>query len=73
VLNKVDLLDPAERDARTAAFLEAYRRDVAVPEKTFIISALTGEGTRALTFAIMEYLQAHAAAGEAAQDDPTPQ
>jgi GTP-binding protein len=73
VLNKVDLLDPDERDARTAGFLEAYRRNVAVPEKTFIISALTGEGTRALTFAIMEYLQAHAAAGEAAQDDPTPQ
>jgi GTP-binding protein len=71
VLNKVDLVDPAERDARTAAFLEAYRRNVAVPEKTFIISALTGEGTRALSFAIMEYLQAHAAV-EAAQDDPTP-
>jgi len=60
VLNKVDLLQEGERGARIEAFLSGYRSAVGEPEKTFIISALTGEGTRALVFAIMEYLQAHA-------------
>lgn len=60
VLNKVDLLPAEQRDARTQAFLEGYAREVAPPEKSFIISALTGEGCRELTFAIMEHLQHHA-------------
>jgi GTPase len=70
VLNKVDLLDESEREARVAAFLDGYRRRVAEPEKTFIISALTGEGTRKLCYAIMEHVQAHAAAiGDAGIDE----
>jgi GTPase len=57
VLNKVDLIAPEERAHRIQAFLSAYSSLVSEPEKTFIISALTGEGGRALTFAIMEHLQ----------------
>ena len=57
VLNKVDLIPPEERDLRVQAFLSAYAHHVSEPEKTFIISALTGEGGRELTFAIMEHLQ----------------
>lgn len=59
ILNKVDLAAEEDRDARIEAFLSGYREAVGEPEKTFTISALTGEGTRALVFAIMEYLQAN--------------
>jgi GTP-binding protein len=69
VLNKVDLIDPEERQARIDAFVAGYRREVAEPAKTFIISALTGEGTRALCYAIMEHLQTHAAAADAPRPD----
>jgi len=57
VLNKVDLIEAQDRDSRVKAFLSAYARLVSEPEKTFIISALTGEGGRELTFAIMEHLE----------------
>jgi GTPase len=57
VLNKVDLIEAQDRDSRINAFLSAYARLVSEPEKTFIISALTGEGGRELTFAIMEHLE----------------
>ena len=60
VLNKVDLLQDQERDQRIQSFLSAYSRQVAEPEKTFIISALTGEGGRELMFAIMEHLERNA-------------
>jgi GTPase len=52
VLSKVDLLPSAERDAKIGEFIAAYSRD----EDCFAISALTGEGVPALTFAIMDYL-----------------
>ena len=57
VLNKVDLIPAEDRAERIRAFLSAYTRLVSEPEKTFIISALTGEGGRELTFAIMDHLQ----------------
>jgi GTPase len=57
VLNKVDLIEPQDRDQRVQSFLSAYVRLVCEPEKTFIISALTGEGCRELTFAIMQHLE----------------
>jgi len=60
VLNKADLIAPEDREERVGAFLSEYTRAVAAPEKSFIISALTGEGCRALTYAIMEHLQHHA-------------
>ena len=60
VLNKVDLIAPEERDQKVRTFLSAYARLVSEPEKTFIISALTGEGGRELTFAIMDHLERNA-------------
>jgi GTP-binding protein len=70
VLNKADLIAPDEREEKVRAFLSGYSRAVATPEKSFIISALTGEGCRALTYAIMEHLQQYARVepAEAAED-----
>lgn len=61
VLNKIDLIPEEGRDERIRAFLDAYRERVGQPEKTFSISALTGDGGRALVFAIMDHLQRTAA------------
>ncbi|MBS0543136.1 MAG: GTPase ObgE [Proteobacteria bacterium] len=60
-LNKLDLIPEEERAARVAAFLEAY----GPVEHHFEISALKGEGTRELIFAIQDYLDAERARIEA--------
>ncbi|HUO44307.1 MAG TPA: GTPase ObgE [Burkholderiales bacterium] len=62
VLNKVDLLAEQDRSALAARFV----RELGWQGKSFIISALTGEGCRELTYAVMEYLEQHVA-------DDTPQ
>jgi GTP-binding protein len=59
VLNKIDLLP--NRDEKIAAFLEAFGKDT----PHFIISAISGEGCKELSYAIMEYLN-EVAAQEAA-------
>ena len=51
-LNKADLVPAAERAAVTQKFIA----DFGWEGKSFIISALTGEGCREFTYAIMEYL-----------------
>jgi GTP-binding protein len=73
VLNKIDLIPEEERDERIRAFLDAYGKRVGQPEKTFSISALTGDGGRSLVFAIMEHLQRTAApaAVESETDETT--
>ena len=60
-LNKLDLIPEEERAARVAAFLEAY----GPVEHHFEISALKGEGTKELIFAIQDYLDAERARIEA--------
>ena len=55
VLNKVDLLE--SRDEKIEAFLNAFGKDT----RHFIISAITGEGCKELTYAIMEHLNKLAA------------
>ncbi|HEX5341273.1 MAG TPA: GTPase ObgE [Duganella sp.] len=67
VLNKVDMLAPEERDAKVQAFLDAYEWPQAKPDdrfgfdmnapRYFVISGLTGEGTRDLVFAMNEYIK----------------
>ena len=52
VINKVDRLNDAVRKERIAQFIEAFGWSGPV----FPISALTGEGCRQLTYAIMDYL-----------------
>ncbi len=65
VLNKLDLVDVAEREARVAALLEAldWRGPV------FRISAIKGEGTEALCYRIMASIEAQRAALAAADQD----
>ncbi len=53
VLNKADLIPAEER----AAVTQQFNADFGWEGKSFIISALTGEGCKALTYAIMEYLE----------------
>jgi GTP-binding protein len=53
VLNKADLLDPAERDKRARAFV----KKLAWKGPWYVVSAIRGEGTRELCFAIMEFLE----------------
>ena len=52
VINKVDLLPAETRDKAVKAFV----RKLGWKGKTFAISALTGEGCQALTFAVMDHL-----------------
>jgi GTP-binding protein len=59
VLNKLDLVE--DKGARVAAFLEAFGPH----ERHFEISAITGEGCKELTYAIMDHLE-QAAKAEAA-------
>lgn len=57
VLNKMDLIDPAEREARVAAFVKSYRWKGPV----FAIAAINGEGCRDLVYAVQRWLEAHPA------------
>jgi len=77
VLNKVDMLPEDERELTVSAFLEAYGWpktqaddrfgfDMTAP-RHFVISGLTGEGTRELVFAIKEYLDVLRAAEKKAR------
>ena len=59
VLNKLDLLVPSERAQKCRQFLS----DFGWHEKSFIISALTGEGCRELIFAVMQYLEQNRGTG----------
>jgi len=53
VVNKLDLLDPGERDARVARLIATLGRDAPV----LGVSAATGEGTEALARAVMRALE----------------
>ena len=63
VLNKTDLIDPAEREARVAAFVKAYRWKGPV----FTIAAISGDGCRDLVYAVQRWLEAHPAEALAAE------
>ncbi len=53
VLNKADMLPGIDRDRLCREFIRNLGRN----EKSFVISALTGEGCKELAYAIMEYLE----------------
>lgn len=57
VLNKVDMLPEEQKDQ----ICEALIRKLNWTDKYFMISALTGEGCRQLTYEIMDYLEQHLA------------
>jgi GTP-binding protein len=55
VLNKMDMVAEDQR----AGLREAFLRDFGWEGKSFIISALSGEGCKELTYATMDYLDQH--------------
>ncbi len=57
VFNKLDLIPEAEREKLVKTLL----KQLGVKRKSFSISALTGEGCRAMTFAVMEHVEDSAA------------
>jgi GTPase len=63
VLNKLDMIPEDEREARVNDFLERFEWDGPVYE----ISALTGQGCEALTYAIFDYISQHSDASRAAE------
>jgi len=62
VLNKVDLIPAAERDARVATFVKTYRWKGPV----FAIAAISGDGCRPLIYAVADWLEKHPAHGATA-------
>jgi len=60
VLNKADLLSGQDREKVCRKFL----RKLGWEGKNFIISAITGEGCKELTYAIMDYLEQESAKWE---------
>ncbi len=63
VLNKLDLVPEDARDKHIKAFVKAFKWKGPV----FGIVAISGEGCRALTYALQEWLDAHPAAAGAAE------
>ena len=55
VLNKTDLIDAGEREKRAKAFV----KKLGWKGPWYMVSAVNGEGTRELCFAIMEFLEAN--------------
>lgn len=69
VLNKIDMLPPDERDEKRVAFLREFGWDA----PSFCISALSGEGCPALTYAIMDYIDSHRAQENYETQEPYPE
>jgi GTP-binding protein len=57
LLNKLDLIPEAERATRVADFLAAYRAASGFDGPHFAITAISGEGCRAVTYRLMEALE----------------
>ncbi len=57
VLNKLDLIPEEEREEKIAEFLKAYKQASGYDGPVFPITAITGDGTRPLIFALQEALE----------------
>ncbi len=57
VLNKLDLIPEEEREEKIAEFLKAYKAASGYDGPVFPITAISGEGTRPLIFALHEALE----------------
>jgi len=64
VLNKVDLIAPEEREARCVGIVKR----LAWLGPVFRIAAISGEGTQALVYKIMDYLEAASRSAQAEAD-----
>jgi GTP-binding protein len=78
VLNKVDLIPEEQRAGSVQAFVDGYfgkgqrGREAGAAEAppVFVISALTGNGCRELSFAVMEFVAQSAAPGSREAPEP---
>ena len=52
LVNKIDLVPGEDRAARIKALTDSYR-----PQRSFVISAISGEGCREVNFAVMDHLE----------------
>ena len=68
ILNKIDMLDDDERDKKRVEFLKQFGWDA----PSFCISAISGEGCKMLTYAIMDYLDNNKAESETPYPTPAP-
>lgn len=57
ILNKLDLIPEEERQERVNAFLKAYRKASGFDGPHFAIAAISGEGCKNITYALMEALE----------------
>jgi len=69
VVNKIDMVSPEERAPAVRRFLKA----LGWKGKSFIISALTGEGCRELAYAVMEHLEKNSGSGSEESAKPAPE
>jgi GTP-binding protein len=53
IINKIDLVPEEERAARVAELVEGY----GTVERHFVISGLTGDGCKPLTYAVMDHVE----------------
>ncbi len=72
VLNKLDLIPEEEREEKIAEFLKAYKEATSYDGPVFPITAISGEGTRPLIFALHEALE-KLAIPDVQMDDDTPE
>ena len=69
VLNKLDLIPEEEREARVADFIKAYKKATKYDGPVFPITAINGEGTKPLIYAIQEALEQMAPPEAMPEDD----
>ena len=72
VLNKLDLIPEEERETRVNDFLAAYKQACGYDGQHFAISAISGDGTRPLVYAIYEALEKIAPPPPESAEEPLP-
>jgi len=68
ILNKLDLIPEEDREAAVKNFIKAYKKATKYDGPVFPITAISGEGTKPLIYAIHEALE-HMARPEVPDDD----
>lgn len=71
VMNKLDLIDEDERQARMDEFVAAYKAATNYDGPIFAITAISGDGTRPLIYALHEALEKLAIPDEVPDEDAT--
>jgi GTPase len=72
VLNKLDLIPEEDREKAVKDFLKAYKKATKYDGPFFPITAITGDGTKPLIYAIQEALEQMARPEIGDDEDETP-